>query len=92
MRLRGTESAASDLIGISRYLTKREGAVVTRRIVFRISDSLQTLTEFPRKGRTGRVSGTRELIVPGLPWLVIYRIHDDSVVISRVLHGARRFP
>ena len=32
-------------------------------------------------GRFGRIPGTRELIVPGLPYIVPYRIRDEIVEI-----------
>jgi toxin ParE1/3/4 len=41
---------------------------------------------------SGRVRGTRQLIVVGTPYVVVYRIEPASVVILRVLHGAQRWP
>jgi toxin ParE1/3/4 len=38
-------------------------------------------------GRPGRVPFTRELVVAGTPFVVIYRVRAD-VEIVRVLHGA----
>ena len=45
-------------------------------------------------GREGRVPGTRELIIPGTPLIVPYRLHDQDgrVEILTVLHAARRWP
>jgi len=40
----------------------------------------------------GRVAGTRELVVVGTPYIVVYRIEPAAVVILRVLHGAQRWP
>jgi len=38
------------------------------------------------------VEGTRELIVPGTPYLVAYTILAEDVVILAVLHHAREWP
>jgi toxin ParE1/3/4 len=43
-------------------------------------------------GRAGRVRGTRELVVPGLPYIVIYRVRKDTIQIARILHGAQLWP
>ena len=42
--------------------------------------------------RPGRVQGTRELVVPATPFIVVYRIEATGVVILRVLHGAQKWP
>jgi addiction module RelE/StbE family toxin len=92
MRLRWTEPASRDLEEICDYVAERGGDVAARRIALKICDGLDSLTEFPRKGRPGRLSGTRELVFPELPWLVVYRVHEDRIEINRILHGAQRFP
>ena len=43
-------------------------------------------------GGLGQIAGTRELVIPGLPYLVIYRVHADQVEILRVFHTARDWP
>ena len=54
--------------------------------------SVSRLAVFPESCRPGRVSGTRELVVTGAPFIVVYRIEPAAVVILRVLHGAQRWP
>lgn len=43
-------------------------------------------------GRAGRVSGTRELVVSGTPYIVVYKAHRNVLRILRVLHGAMMWP
>jgi len=50
------------------------------------------LADYPVMARSGRVAGTRELVVVGTPYIVVYRIEPAAVVILRVLHGAQRWP
>ena len=42
-------------------------------------------------GRPGRVLGTRELVIGGLPYIIPYRVRDNYVDILRVLHTSRRW-
>ena len=63
-------------------------AVIAQRIL----DAVETLAEFPQRGRLGRVAGTRELVVPRTPYIVAYRVSDDVIELLRVLHGAQRWP
>src|SRR5205823_10506792 len=55
-----------------------------RRVVGRVESSVSRLAPFPLSGRAGHVAGTRELAVPGPPYLVVYRVGDESVHILRV--------
>ncbi|MCA1598486.1 MAG: type II toxin-antitoxin system RelE/ParE family toxin, partial [Chloroflexi bacterium] len=43
-------------------------------------------------GRTGRVEGTRELVVSRTPYIVAYRVRDDEVIVLAVQHAARLWP
>jgi addiction module RelE/StbE family toxin len=66
-----------------------DNAQAARKVVKRIRQAVERLAEFPESGRMGQVAGTRELVVPGLPYLVVYRIGEDSVDILRVFHTAQ---
>jgi toxin ParE1/3/4 len=43
-------------------------------------------------GRSGRVSGTRELVIPNTPFVVAYAIARDRIVILATYHGAQQWP
>jgi toxin ParE1/3/4 len=92
MRIRWTEPAARDLTNICDYTEEHDGPEAARRAALRIYEGLGTLTQFPRRGRPGRKSGTRELVFPGLPYLAVYRIGEEVVEIDRILHGAQKWP
>jgi toxin ParE1/3/4 len=57
-----------------------------------IRKSAQQLVLMPESGRIGRVACTREVVVPGTPYLVAYRITEDSIQVLAVLHAARQWP
>lgn len=52
----------------------------------------ERLSKFPEIGRPGRIPGTRELVVPGTPYIVPYRVKTDRIEIARIYHSARRWP
>ena len=57
-----------------------------------IAHHIERLVHFPRSGRTGRVNGTRELVIPRTPFIAIYRLAPPEILILRILHGARQWP
>ena len=57
-----------------------------------IMSAIARLADAPQSARPGRIVGTRELVVTGTPFIVVYRIEADTVLILRVLHGAQRWP
>ena len=61
-------------------------------LVERILSAVDLLERQPRIGRDGRVSGTRELVITGTPFIVAYRVHRKRIEVLAVLHGARRWP
>jgi toxin ParE1/3/4 len=58
--------------------------------VERILAGIEALGRHPQLGRKGRVSGTRELVMP--PYVAAYRVAKGAVEIHAILHTARRWP
>ncbi len=57
-----------------------------------ILDAVERLKDFPASGRPGKLPHTRELVMPGTPFFLPYRVKGDAVEILGVIHGARRWP
>ncbi|MBW8882905.1 MAG: type II toxin-antitoxin system RelE/ParE family toxin, partial [Asticcacaulis sp.] len=59
-----------------------------------ITDTIHALAHFPEKGRVGRRSGTRELVIGGTPFIAIYQIRPrlDRVEILFLVHHAEKWP
>jgi toxin ParE1/3/4 len=91
MRVRWTEAAAADLERIADHLTEHT-PVTAPQLVRAIVDAAASLTRFPNRGRPGRKASTRELVIPSLPYLIIYRVTEQAVFIARILHSAQRWP
>ena len=43
-------------------------------------------------GRPGRLAGTRELVIPGLPFIVPYAEYGGEIVILRIVHTSMKWP
>ena len=88
MSIRWRYSAICDLAHIRDYITERNptaaGAVVSR-----VLHSVQNLEAFPKSGRLGQVPSTREVVVPGLPYIVVYIDTDTDVEIIAIFHGSQ---
>jgi toxin ParE1/3/4 len=54
--------------------------------------TIQSLREWPHRGRVGREEGTREILFPPLPYIAVYRVKDQSIEVLRVYHGAQDRP
>jgi plasmid stabilization system protein ParE len=63
-----------------------------RKMVRRIWLAAKLLAEHPDTGKVGRVPETRVLIIGGTPFILPYRVKDNTVQILRVLHSSRRWP
>jgi addiction module RelE/StbE family toxin len=70
----------------------RDNPFAAELIVVRLVASVDALRDHPSLGRPGRLTGTRELVVSGTPYVVPYRVLGDDVQILAVFHGARRWP
>lgn len=90
MKLHWTSIAKEDLSEAVYHIATNdiEAAV---RVQIRIFEAVEDLINFPLKGRQGRKENTRELVVPGLPWLVVYRVRTEEITILRMLHGAQDY-
>jgi len=49
------------------------------RLADKIATTVARLADHPRRGRPGRVAGTRELVVPSTPYIVVYMVERDYV-------------
>jgi len=69
-----------------------ENPSAAHAVIDRIESAVSVLRAHPEIGRSGRVEGTRELVISGTPFIVAYRIARRRVEILAVIHGARRWP
>jgi addiction module RelE/StbE family toxin len=91
MEVRWSTLAFEDLERIFKRISK-DNPTAAERAVNTIYNGCTALQTFPFRGRIGRMKGRRELVFAPLPYIVVYRVKDQVVEISRVYHGAQNWP
>ena len=85
-----TPEAEQDRADIWDYIAgDSPGAAVRMDALF--SDAAARLAAHPKMGRTGKISGTRELI-PHASYRLVYEIDGDTVWVLALMHTARQWP
>jgi len=74
------------------YIALSSSENVADKIVEQIFASVRLLATFPMSGRSGRVPDTRELVIPGTPFIAAYSIDHPRIVILAIYHGAQKWP
>lgn len=80
--------AARDLEGIVDYIAL-DNPVAAENVYRGIVRAAEKLPGFPALGRPGRHPGTRELSIPDLPYLIVYGVGEEAVMILAVFHTSR---
>ena len=83
MKIDWTKRAINDIHQVREYI-RSENPPAAARTGERIESAARTLAQHPEIGRKGENPVTRELVIPGLPYNVIYRVHGDGVQILRI--------
>lgn len=92
MTIKWSPEAVGDLNELRAYIAE-DDSKAARRMVLHIVDTVESMIpNNPHIGRSGRVPGTRELVIPRTPFIVPYRFAAGAIEVLRVYHGARRWP
>jgi toxin ParE1/3/4 len=86
-----TKRSVRRLDQIGHYIALENPAAAVE-VVARIATAGNTLAELPHLGRPGRIIGTRELVISGLPYIMPYRLKGQSIEILTVIHTAQKWP
>ncbi len=70
----------------------RDNPEAAAQIAATLLSAVEQLADFPSLGRPGRVSGTREWVVAGTPYLIPYRLRGNRLEIVAVFHGRQKWP
>jgi addiction module RelE/StbE family toxin len=91
VQVRWLRTALQNLREESEYIAAENPAAATA-VVKKVRAAVVLLTENPALGRPGRVTGTRELVVPSTRYLIPYRVRNEQIEILRVFHTSRKPP
>jgi toxin ParE1/3/4 len=91
MRTRWLRQGLEDLQFAVAYI-REDNPDAARRLYEAVRKQVTVLARHPELGRTGRVEGTRELVISRWPYIVVYHIKGQEVRILRVRHAAQEWP
>ncbi len=91
MRIRWTSRALENLDNAIAYIAA-DSPAAAKNVAEKIWASVQLLSDQPGIGRLGRVTGTREMVIGGLPFIVPYVVQDGEIIILRIMHTSMKWP
>ena len=91
MQIIWLKTALKNIDELAEYISQ-ENSTAASQIVTTIELQVNLLATQPALGRSGRVLGTRELVISNTHYLVPYRIKNNTVEILRVFHTSRSPP
>lgn len=74
--------------GISDYL-KHHSPPFRQPTMRKLYQKIRSLKETPYIGRPGRIEGTRELLFSPMPYIVVYRVMEQTIEIWRIWHTSQ---
>jgi toxin ParE1/3/4 len=83
--------AIRHLIAIREFIEKdsdQNAAMMAERIL----NAIGILATQPQMGRSGRLTGTRELVILGTPYIAPYRVRRERLELLAVFDGRRQWP
>jgi len=84
-----TVPAQRKLFKIHEYFA-RENRAAADRLIYHIYEAANYLEKFPQMGRPGLVVNIRELVVPGTPCVLRYRIRAGVARVIDIKHGKQQ--
>ncbi len=91
IKLGWTDAARDDLLSSVGYIGERN-PMAARSVFEAVRSSAESLTAVLH-GRPGRVIGTYEKVVAGLPYILVYSVEEEMpytmVTILRLIHTSR---
>jgi len=91
MQVKWTRKALLNLDAAVEYIAK-DNPTAAQSTAQQIWTASQLLAAQPGLGRPGRVTSTRELIIPGLPYILPYTEKTGTIYILRVIHTSMMWP
>ena len=88
MKVIWSEGAADDLKGISDFIAK-DNPEAARRVTKAIYDRVMRLASPVFSGRKREEDTSLELVIPSLPYIVLYEVVDQAVFVKGIRHTSR---
>ena len=91
MKIVWSRRAISNLVALRDYIA-RDSPNNAATVAERILNGVDLLATQPQMGRPGRIVGTRELVIAGMPYIIPYRVRGERLELIAVFHGRQKWP
>jgi len=91
MKITLTPTANRDIKSIYDYIVENSTVTTAKKVLSSIENTIDKLEEFSQLGKVGRIKNTRELIVPRLPFVILYKIYPDKIAITSIMHTSKKW-
>ncbi len=91
MKVDWTPLAVSHLQSTYEYIAS-DNPSAADKILAKILTAAEMLERYPNMGRSGRVDGTRELVIANTPYVLPYRVEKTRIQVLAVFHASRKWP
>ena len=91
MKIRLSNAAIRDLRQAQAYIAL-DSPTAARQVVLRLQKAVELIASRPEIGRSSGDKKTREWSVPGLSYLIMYRVVGDVLEVVRIWHTSRDRP
>jgi addiction module RelE/StbE family toxin len=91
MKLAWAAPALRDLQDIYEYVAQ-DSVTAADALNSRIYEAAELICRFPYAGRIGRVENSRELSITRTPFVMVYEIQGERIIVLAILRGVRKWP
>lgn len=91
LRLRFTQRALRRLELIGEYLYAESPAYASH-VMMQLHVATNALAEQPLIGRVGRLTGSRELVLAEISYIIAYEVHENELIVLSFFHTSRHNP
>jgi toxin ParE1/3/4 len=91
MKVIWSPTAERNLDAVWEYIAQ-DNIDAADQMIARLRTASGYLADHPLIGRMGRARGTREFVVSGTPYILLYRPLRSHIDVARVIHGAQDWP
>ena len=90
MKVVWSRRAIQHLVALREFIAKDSEQNVAA-VASRILKAVDLLQRHPEMGRPGRIFGTRELVIPDTPYIIIpYHVRRERLELIAVFHGRQK--
>ncbi|WP_027187146.1 type II toxin-antitoxin system RelE/ParE family toxin [Desulfovibrio cuneatus] len=81
--------AQEDLRSILQYFIDEQDEETGQKLVTSLFSATARLENFPLSGKPSEIKETRELVLPKLSYILVYKVNSATVEIISVLHTSK---